>query len=96
MSARNPVNMWLVRNTSFNTSLEMFSTVPGLVRPRVARRSWKDWLSDPKSEVIGFPAKEEEGEEEAGFSSATAAAAVDMADRRDELSFLGPRCCGVR
>jgi len=41
-SARKPEKVWLVRNTSLCTSFEMLSTVPGLLSPRAALRSWKD------------------------------------------------------
>ena len=41
-SARRPEKVWLVRKTSLCTSFEMLSTVPGLLSPSAALRSWKD------------------------------------------------------
>ena len=41
-SALKPVNMALVRNTSFWTSRAMFSTVPGFDSPKAALRSEKE------------------------------------------------------
>jgi hypothetical protein len=41
-SARRPEKVWLVRKTLLWTSDAMLSTVPGLLRPSAALRSWND------------------------------------------------------
>ena len=41
ISARSPVNIWLVTKTSRVTSFEIFSTMPGLESPRDSLLSWK-------------------------------------------------------
>jgi hypothetical protein len=41
-SARRPEKVWLVRKTLLWTSEAMLSTVPGLLRPSAALRSWND------------------------------------------------------
>lgn len=49
-----PEKRKLFKNTSFSTSREMFSIVPGLVKPRVALRSWKVSESVEMVDVMGF------------------------------------------
>lgn len=53
-SARMPEKRKLFKNTSFRTSREIFSIVPGFVKPRVALRSWKFSESVEIVCVIGF------------------------------------------
>lgn len=53
-SARIPEKRKLFRNTSFRTSREIFSMVPGLVKPRVALRSWKVSDSVVMADTMGF------------------------------------------
>lgn len=53
-SARMPEKRKLFKNTSFRTSREMFSMVPGLVRPSVALRSWKVSESVVMADTMGF------------------------------------------
>jgi hypothetical protein len=66
-SARMPEKVWLLRNTSFKTSRERFSTVPGFLRPSACRRSRNDAWSDERADDIGFSVRKA-----SGLDSATA------------------------
>jgi hypothetical protein len=60
-SARIPEKVWLVRNTSFSTSRDTFSTVPGFFNPSACLRSRNDAFRDWRAADTGFSVKKASG-----------------------------------
>lgn len=66
-SARSPVNMKFDSRTSFWTSREIFSTVPGFDSPKASLRSEKTWYESLNVDTRGLSPIKDNGE---AFSSA--------------------------